>query len=88
MDTFTTIANFWIKDCLLFKVTPLTNIPSRNNKIILEGYYATDNIKTATLMKTIFVALEQIHKRNNIKVLIQNISCGDLKNRCPRDFPK
>ena len=83
LDTFTTITNVWIKDYLLFEVTPSTNIPSRNNKVKLRGWCATDYIEPATLIRTIFLALKYIYKRNDIKVLIKNIN---LKNRCHREF--
>lgn len=60
----------------------LTNIHCINNKIQLWGNCTTYNIKMEALTRTTFLALEQIQKRNNIKVLIQNVSCWDCRSRC------
>lgn len=50
-------------------------------------YCAPDNTKTATLIRTIFVALKKIHKnKSSVKFFTKNISCENLKNRCQRDF--
>lgn len=62
LHAFTAITNVRIKEYLLFKVTPSTNILSRNNKVKLRGWCATDNTEPVTLIRTIFLALKYIYK--------------------------